>query len=260
VFRSPGAFFLTAGPVSLRWYGVLVATAMATGLALADRAARRRGLDRATMLTAAELALLGGLVGARLYYVAFNWDYYGPRPWKIVAVWEGGTAFHGGLVGGLLVGAGYLWSKRLPVARYLDAAAPALALGQAIGRWGDFFNEEAFGVPTDMPWGLYISPPNRPLRFAQEEYFHPAFLYESIWDLSVFVLLAVWLARRFSRAPGTLFLAYLGLASLGRWWIEALRTDPLMLGPIRVSQLASTVCVSLALVWTPMLLRRARSP
>jgi phosphatidylglycerol:prolipoprotein diacylglycerol transferase len=245
--------------VSIRWYGVILAAAMAVGLWLADRAARRRGLDRRRMLRAGQLGLLGGLVGARLYYVLFSWDYYRLMPWKILAVWEGGTAIHGGLLGGLLVGSGYAWWRRLPLALYLDAAAPALALGQAIGRWGNFFNEEAFGSPTGLPWGLYISPPNRPPRLADQQFFHPAFLYESLWNAGVFVLLATVLRRRFDRTPGALFLAYLGLTSLGRWWIEALRTDPLMLGPIRVSQLASVIGVALALAWLPRLTRRRAS-
>ena len=174
-----------------------MATAMAVGLWLAHRDARRRGLDAEDLLKAAELALLGGLVGARLYYVAFNLDYYSLVPAKIFAVWEGGLAIHGGVLGGILVGGGYAWLRRLPVRTYLDIAAPSLALGQAIGRWGNFFNEEAFGTPTNLPWKLFISPSQRPLEYARAEFFHPTFLYESLWDAVVFALL-VW---RVSQAP-----------------------------------------------------------
>ena len=256
MFRSPGAVLVQVGPVSLRWYGVVLATAMAAGVWLATRVARRRGLDAFEMLKAAELALLGGLVGARLYYVLFAWDYYGQDPWRILAIWEGGTALHGGLIGGLLTGGAYAWRRGLPLARYLDAAAPSLALGQAIGRWGDFFNEQAFGTPTGLPWGLYISPPHRPLPFLQDQFFHPAFLYESVWNLLVFVVL---LASRPRLAPaaGALFLCYLGLSSFGRVWVEAIRTDPLMLGSFRVSQLVGAVGVALALWGVPRLRKRA---
>jgi len=258
VFRSPGPIALQLGPLTLRWYGILMAAAMALGLWLAYRDARRRGLDPESMLKAAELGLLGGLVGARLYYVAFNLDYYGQFPAKIFAVWEGGLAIHGGILGGILVGGGYAWWRRLPVLRFLDVAAPGLALGQCIGRWGNFFNEEAFGTPTRLPWKLFISPPHRPLLFAQDEYFHPTFLYESLWDLGVFALLFWGLRDRLARAPGALFLAYVGLYSVGRFVTEGIRTDPLMLGPIRIAQLVSVIGLALAVVGVPLLLRRAR--
>ena len=267
MFHSPGAiavqfpafglFGYQIGPLTLRWYGILMATAMALGLWLAHRDARRRGMDPEPLLKAAELALLGGLVGARLYYVAFNLDYYAQFPNKIWAVWEGGLAIHGGVLGGILVGGGYAWWRQLPLSRYLDIAAPSLALGQAIGRWGNFFNEEAFGRPTDLPWKLFISPPHRPLEYAQFEFFHPTFLYESLWDAFVFALLA-WVFRdRLARAPGALFLTYLGFYSVGRFFTEGLRTDALMLGPIRIAQLVSVLGVALAVVGVPLLIKRS---
>jgi phosphatidylglycerol:prolipoprotein diacylglycerol transferase len=258
VFQSPGPIALQIGPLAIRWYGVLMATAMAVGLWLAYRDARRRGVDPEELLKASELALLGALVGARLYYVAFTWDYYGRFPLKIFAVWEGGLAIHGGILGGLLLGGGYSWWRRLPLARYLDIVAPSLALGQTIGRWGNFFNEEAFGTPTSLPWKLYIAPPHRPLLYAQEEFFHPTFLYESLWDLLVFALL-VWVFRdRVKRAPSCLFWIYVGLYSAGRLFVEGLRTDSLMLGPIRVAQLASGIGIILAVILVPVLLKRSR--
>jgi phosphatidylglycerol---prolipoprotein diacylglyceryl transferase len=256
MFQSPGAVAVHVGPIAIRWYGVLMATAMALGLWLAHRDAQRRGLDPEPLLKTAELALLGGLIGARLYYVLFNLDYYSQSPGKIFALWEGGLAIHGGVLGGILAGGGYAWRRRLPLRRYLDIAAPSLAVGQAIGRWGNFFNEEAFGRPTDLPWKLFISPAHRPLPYAQAEFFHPTFLYESVWDLAVFALLFFGLRQRLARAPGALFLAYLGLYSLGRLFTEALRTDSLMLGPLRVAQLVSLLCMVLALVGVPLLLRR----
>ncbi|MBI4012468.1 MAG: prolipoprotein diacylglyceryl transferase [Candidatus Rokubacteria bacterium] len=267
MFRSPGpiAFSLELPPdlpllgglsLSVRWYGILMASAMAVGLWLAFREARRRGENAEELLKAAEFAIIGGLVGARLYYVLFNLDYYETQPWwRMFAVWEGGLAIHGGLIAGLLVGGAYVWLHRLPLLRYLDIVAPALVLGQAIGRWGNFFNEEAFGRPTDLPWKLFISEPHRPPNLIEAPYFHPTFLYESLWDLGVFVLLLAF-RPRFRRAPGALFLAYLGLYSLGRFWIEGLRMDSLMLGSLRVAQLVSVLGVALAVVGVPILLRR----
>jgi phosphatidylglycerol:prolipoprotein diacylglycerol transferase len=256
MFRSPGPVAVQLGPLSIRWYGILMALSMAIGLWLAYREAKRRSLDPESFLKAAELGLLGALVGARLYYVLFNLDYYTQFPRKIFAVWEGGLAIHGGIIGGLLVGGGYAWRRRLPVIQFLDVAAPSLILGQAIGRWGNFFNEEAFGTPTALPWKLFISASHRPLLYAQDEYFHPAFLYESLWDFGVFLVLFFWLRKRFERAPGALFLAYIGLYSAGRFLTEGIRTDPLMLGPLRVAQLVSLAGVGLALVAVPLLLRR----
>lgn len=258
MFRSPGPVAFELGPVTIRWYGVLMALAMAVGLWLAYRDARRRGVDPDELLKVAELGLLGGLVGARLYYVAFNWDYYGRALLKIVAVWEGGLAIHGGLLGGLLVGGVYAWGRRLPVARYLDIVAPSLAIGQGIGRWGNFFNEEAFGTPTTLPWKLYVSPAHRPILYPQAEFFHPTFLYESLWDGLVFGLLFWVLRDRVARAPSCLFWIYLGLYSAGRFLVEGLRTDSLMLGPVRAAQLMSGVGIALAVVLVPILLRRSR--
>lgn len=259
MFRSPGAIAFEIGPLAIRWYGILIASAMALGLALAYREAKRRGEDPEALLRAAELALIGSLVGARLYYVAFNWGYYSQFPGKIIAIWEGGLAIHGGIIGGLLVGGLYAWGKALPLVTYLDIVAPSLALGQAIGRWGNFFNEEAFGRPTALPWGLYISPEHRPPEFARDDLFHPTFLYESLWDFGVF-LVCFLLRKRLMPIRGSLFLIYLGLYSIGRFFTEGLRTDSLMLGPIRVAQLVSVLSVILALVGIPWLWKRwARS-
>lgn len=271
MFRSPGpialAFRLPADlplvggvSVSIRWYGVLIASSMAFGLWLSAREAVRRGESPDDLLKAAEIALIGGLIGARLYYVLFNLDYYQTQPWwRIFAVWEGGLAIHGGLIAGLLTGGAYVWAKGLPLLTYLDIVAPSLALAQAIGRWGNFFNEEAFGGPTDLPWKLFISEPRRPPAYVDQQFFHPTFLYESLWNVGAFLILYVVLRRRLERAPGALFLAYLGLYSLGRFWIEGLRTDSLMLGSFRIAQIVSVTAVVVAVVGIPILLRRRRT-
>jgi phosphatidylglycerol:prolipoprotein diacylglycerol transferase len=137
---------------------------------------------------------------------------------------------------------------KLPVLRSLDVAAPSLALGQAIGRWGNFFNEEAFGRPTSLPWKLYISPPHRPFGYGQYESFHPTFLYESLWDLALFVILVAFVRRRHGGRPGTVFFSYIGLYSVGRFMIEAIRLDSFWVGGFRVAQLASILGVMIAVV------------
>jgi len=256
--HSPGAIAFQVGPLVIRWYGILMALSIVVGLWLGHRQARREGLPADDIITIGQWSILAGLLGARLYEVAFNWDYYGQFPRKILAVWEGGLAIHGGLIVGPLVGIWLAKHWKVPILRGLDVTGPSFAIGQAIGRWGNFFNEEAFGMPTNLPWKLYISPPHRPPPLAQSEFFHPTFLYESAWDLVVFGLLVFMLRDRLERAPGALFLAYVGLYSVGRLFTEALRTDPLMLGSLRVAQLVSLLCMALALVGVPLLLRRRR--
>lgn len=247
MFRSPGAIAFHLGPLTIRWYGILMATAILVGFWLADREAKYEGLDSEKLLNTGQWAVIAGLVGARIYEVIFNWDYYGQHLAKIPAVWEGGLAIHGGLIAGTLVGLWFARREGLPIRRALDVVAPGLAIGQAIGRWGNFFNEEAFGTPTDLPWKLYISPPNRPLQYASSDYFHPTFLYESLWDLLVFgALLAS--RRRLGDRPGAVFFLYIGLYSVGRFLIESIRLDSFWVGSFRVPQLASVVGIALAVV------------
>ena len=265
MFASPGAiaFQIPAifglGPFPVRWYGILVATSIVVGLWLAHRQAKREGLPADDIISVGQWSILAGIIGARLYEVIFNWDYYGQHLSKIPAVWEGGLATHGGLIVGPLLGVLLAWKWSVPILKGLDVISPAMVLGQAIGRWGNFFNEEAFGRPTDVPWKLYISPAHRPPGFGQFEYFHPTFLYESIWDAAVFVALVAWLRPSLRQHPGALFFCYIGLYSIGRFAIEALRLDSFWLGAFRVPQLASVLGVIVAVIglaWT----RRRSSP
>ncbi len=257
VFASPGAIAFELGPLQIRWYGILMATAILVGFWLAHRRAIQDGLPADDIIRAAQWGVVAGLVGARLYEVIFNWDYYGQVPWKIIAVWEGGLAMHGGLLVGPLVGALLAWKWGVPVLRALDVIAPSMILGQAIGRWGNFFNEEAFGRPTDLPWKLYISPPHRPPEYRQLDFFHPTFLYESGWNLLVFLVLVRWVRPRVGRHPGAVFFAYIGLYSVGRFFIEAVRLDSFWIGPFRVGQIASVAGVLVAAAGIRWALRRS---
>ncbi|MBI4571874.1 MAG: prolipoprotein diacylglyceryl transferase [candidate division NC10 bacterium] len=243
MFSSPGAIALQFGPLAVRWYGVLIATGVLLGTTLAHREAIRRGQDPDKLLNAIVLTVLVALLGARLYYVLFNWDYYGANPSRILAVWEGGLAIHGGLIAGAVATVLYCRHARLPLTVTTDIMVPGVAIGQAIGRWGNFFNQEAFGVPTYLPWKLYIDPAHRPPHLAGYEYFHPTFLYESLWNLLVFALLWFGLRKRLQGRPGALTLCYLGLYSMGRFFVEGLRIDSLMLGSLRAAQVVSFLLV-----------------
>ena len=244
MFASPGAIALSIGPLAIRWYGLLIAAGVLLGTTLAHREAIRRGQDPDVLLNGIVFTVLTALVGARLYYVVFNWDYYRSHLGKIVAVWEGGLAIHGGLIVGAITVAFYCRQARLSLPVTLDILAPCVAIGQAIGRWGNFFNQEAFGTPTDLPWKLYIDPAHRPPQYAGLEYFHPTFLYESVWNFLVFLLLWFGLRKRLESRRGALTLCYLGLYSIGRFFVEGLRTDSLMLGSLRAAQVVSLLLVA----------------
>ncbi len=256
-FTSPGPLVFQLGPVSLRWYGLLIALAVLVGLALATRLGKSRGIDPALIADLLPLLVLGSVIGARLYYVALEWRQYAANPSDALAIWRGGIAIHGALIGGVLTTVVYCRWRRLPFWSLLDVLVPAVALGQAIGRWGNFFNSEAFGLPTQLPWKLQIPAANRPPEFLEQLYFHPTFLYESIWNLGVCALLLL-LFRAGSRGrirlpAGALSCVYLMAYSSGRIWIEGLRIDPLCLfsqppfceGGIRMAQLVSLLLIAL---------------
>jgi phosphatidylglycerol:prolipoprotein diacylglycerol transferase len=256
-FTSPGPLVFQLGPVSLRWYGLLIALAVLVGLALATRLGKSRGIDPALIADLLPLLVLGSVIGARLYYVALEWRQYAANPSDALAIWRGGIAIHGALIGGVLTTVLYCRWRRLAFWPLLDVLVPAVALGQAIGRWGNFFNSEAFGLPTQLPWKLQIPAANRPPEFLEQLYFHPTFLYESIWNLGVCALLLL-LFRAGSRGrirlpAGALSCIYLMAYSSGRVWIEGLRIDPLCLfsqppfceGGIRMAQLVSLLLIAL---------------
>jgi phosphatidylglycerol---prolipoprotein diacylglyceryl transferase len=256
-FQSPGSEIFSLGPLTVRWYGLLIASAVLIGVALSQYLATRRGIDPEKVGDMVIWLVIAAIICARLYYVTFEWKSYASRPGDIIAIWKGGIAIHGAVLGGTL--ATWIFAKlnRLSFWQLTDIIAPSLILGQAIGRWGNFFNSEAFGAPTDLPWKLFIPLANRPVDYREFEYFHPTFLYESLWNLGVLGLLLglfFWGQRNPGKfRAGTLFLVYLIAYSAGRLWIEGLRTDSLMLGPLRMAQLVSLIGITLGwlgIIWT----------
>ena len=179
------------------------------------------------------LIIPSAIIGARLYFVAMRWDLYAQDPIRIFQTWHGGLAVHGGIILCVLVLLIYCRKRRLDYLRWVDLFAPFLVLGQAIGRWGNFTNQEAYGFETTVPWAIEIN----------GSYHHPTFLYESIWNLLVFALL-MWLIRRPHRI-GSIIASYFIFYSIGRFFIEMLRTDSLMLGPLRVAMLVSALLIML---------------
>jgi phosphatidylglycerol:prolipoprotein diacylglycerol transferase len=249
-FTSPGAELVQIGPITIRWYGLLIASAVLIGINLSQYLAKRRQVDPDLLGDLIIWLIIGAIPAARLYYVIFEWSQYSQHPETIIRIWEGGIAIHGAIIGGAIATLVFARVKDISFWQLGDLVAPSLILGQAIGRWGNFFNSEAFGSPTNLPWKLYIQPQYRPAQFADVAYFHPTFLYESLWNLMVFGLLMTLFFRGWQGKQlktGTLFLVYLVTYSLGRLWIEGLRTDSLMLGWLRMAQVVSLVCISLGL-------------
>lgn len=232
---NPVAF--AVGPVQIRWYGIIIAAAFAAGIFLAYRRAARIKMDPDHIINIAMFIIPAAIIGARLYDVAFRWTEYVNDPMDVLAVWQGGLSIHGGIIGGILAGWWYTKRYGLPVWLTADILAPSLILGQAIGRWGNFFNQEAHGGPVSREFisafPLFI----QRQMYIDGQYYHPAFLYESIWDLIVYCFLIFYWSRR--KVTGEIALLYLALYSVGRFLIEFLRTDSLMLGPFKVAQLVS---------------------
>ncbi len=250
-FTSPGPILVKIGPLTIRWYGLLIATAVLLGVSLSQYLAKRRHVDPDLVGDLAIWLVVGAIPAARLYYVLFQWPEYAQHPESIVAIWQGGIAIHGAILGGIVAALIFTRLKRVSFWQMTDIVAPSLILGQAIGRWGNFFNSEAFGRPTNLPWKLFIPPERRPPEYLSNEYFHPTFFYESMWDLMVFGLLLTLFFRGLKGRPrlkiGTISMVYMVAYSLGRLWIEGLRTDSLMLGPLRIAQVVSLVSVAIGL-------------
>lgn len=216
--------------VDVAWYGILISMGVLIGAIIAMREAKRVGIDEEILIDFLIWEIPLSLIGARLYYVIFEWDMYKHNPITALNIRNGGLAIHGAIITAIIVAVVFTRVRKLNFWTIADICAPSLILAQSIGRWGNFVNQEAHGGPTDLPWGIMIDGVK----------VHPTFLYESIWNFLVFLFL-MWYSRNKQKVKGEVFLLYLGLYSFIRLFIEGLRTDSLMLGPIRVAQLMSII-------------------
>lgn len=237
--------------LSIRWYGLLIALGMALGIGLGSLRERRYGLPKDTAVDLALCGVPAAIVGARLYYVLFSWKDYAADPVSALYVWQGGLAIYGGILGGLLAGFIYSRVKRLNFLTLADLAAPGFAIGQAVGRWGNFFNQEAYGRAVAAEWMKRF--PIAVFIEADGLWHYATFFYESLWCLMIVAVILLLEHRRVFRRPGDTFLTYLLLYAVERALVEGLRTDSLYLGPVRVSQALSIVA---ALVCAVLLVRR----
>ena len=222
---SPDRAELDIGPLSIHAYGLMLLLGIAACVWLTAARWRRAGGDADLVFQVAVWGVAAGIVGARVYHVATSWDEVPDEWWGVFAVWEGGLGVWGGIALGTIVGVLVVRRAGESARRFLDAAAPGLLLAQAIGRWGNWWNQELFGKPTERPWALEIDPEHRPDDYLDDETFHPTFLYEFLWNLlGVGLLLLV--ERRFRIKPPALFALYVAFYTFGRFFIELLRVDP----------------------------------
>ncbi|MBQ8688554.1 MAG: prolipoprotein diacylglyceryl transferase [Ruminococcus sp.] len=257
---DPTAFTLFG--IDIQWYGLLITLGLLLAIVYCFSQMKRYGLNSDRALDAVLAGIVGGIVGARAYYVILEWERYADDPMSIFNLRQGGLAIYGGLIGAILVGGVVAKLRKVRLLPLLDLAGQGFLIGQCLGRWGNFFNQEAFGCNTDSLFGMtggriqnwistaYINTecygnlgveidPNLPV--------HPCFLYESVWCFAGFILLAV-VSRKFRKFDGQIFLMYVAWYGLGRSFIEGLRTDSLVMGSIRVSQALAIVCVVVAVI------------
>jgi phosphatidylglycerol:prolipoprotein diacylglycerol transferase len=249
------------GPISLSYHGLLIALGIAVGTWLTGRELARRGYDGALALGSLFFVVPLGVVGGRLYHVVTEYHRYTRNPFpKVLEGYEGGLGIYGAIAGGFLGLLLFSWYRAISPLTFADAAAPGLALGQAIGRWGNYFNQELFGRPSDLPWAINIAPQNRPVQYADATAFHPTFLYEAMWDV-LLCLILLWVARRFSERlkAGDVFVLYVCLYSVGRFFLETLRIDTaFVIGPSIRGNLFVSGALTLGFALL-LLLRHSRS-
>lgn len=246
---DPIAFQL--GPISVHWYGVIIGLGIALGMYMVIRESKRQGLHPDTFIDLLVWAIPIAIISARIYYVAFEWNnYYADHPEDIIKIWNGGIAIHGALIGSVLTTIIFAKIKGLSFWKLTDIAAPSLIVGQAIGRWGNFINQEAHGreVSRQFLENLHLPRFIIDQMYIDGAYYHPTFLYESLWNVVVLILLLIIRRKVKSLRRGELFLTYVIGYSIGRFFVEGMRTDSLMLGDFRFAQVISVAMIVAAIV------------
>nr|WP_026314344.1 prolipoprotein diacylglyceryl transferase [Allofustis seminis] len=240
---QPEAFKI--GPITIYWYGIIIMVGMILAITLSQREAEKFALPDDFMIDLSFIAIPLGIVGARIYYVLFELPYYMAHPEEIIRIWEGGLAIYGGVLAGAAVSYFYAKKKRVPFLFLLDMLAPHLLLAQGIGRWGNFVNQEAHGAEVSLSFLKKLHLPEWMIQQMNIDgiYYHPTFLYESIWNIIGFVLIYVFRLKKEWLLRGEAFYSYCIWYGVGRFFIEGMRTDSLYIGSLRISQLVSLVMV-----------------
>tara|TARA_Y100000310_G_C20434313_1_gene692984 strand:- start:20 stop:823 length:804 start_codon:yes stop_codon:yes gene_type:complete len=258
----PQSILFQAGFLTIHWYGLFVVSGIIAGLVIVLKLAKQKGIESDEVYNLGFYVVISAIVGSRVYAVFLDLPFYLQNPFEIVAVWHGGLAIHGGVIGGVLAGLIYTIRKKQSFWSWADIIAPALPLGQAIGRWGNYFNQELFGTPTSLPWGIPIELQNRPIEFLSSQYFHPTFLYESLLNLINFAILFLLIGKREKlglKSSGSIFLIYLINYSVIRILMENLRTDatPEVWG-LRLPVLISLLVIGASLIFIVQRLKSSK--
>ena len=252
MFTSPSQILCSIFGVNIYYYGVIMALAICVGVLVSDYFGTKFfSLKKETIIDLAPYLIIFGILGARLYYCVLNYEFYLRFPTEIIAIRHGGISIHGALIGGVI--GLWIFAKRHKInpIKLCDVCAIGVSIAQAIGRWGNFFNSEAFGTPTNLPWKLYIAPQYRPIPYQDYQYFHPAFLYESILDIVIFIILMLLVKSNKLKKDGNLALIYLILYSIVRILVESFRIDSVryVLGmPVAIFVSIGIIIISVALL------------
>lgn len=246
---SPGAIAFYIGAWPVRWYGIFIAVGFLLAYALAEKLVQKNGLDLNYFNDLMFFILIFSVVFARLYFVGLSWDYFKNHIDEIPKIWHGGQSIHGGMIGAILAALIYSSIKKISFYKYMDVIAVIMPLGQAIGRWGNFFNNEAFGKPVlNSIIRLYIPQEFRPSIYSNSEYFHPTFLYESFFDFMIFIFLYRKYSK-WSKKPGKMFWSYLLLYSSVRFLLEFIRVDSLYLfGSFASAHIVSIIIILISII------------
>ena len=244
------------GPLTIRWYGVMIALACFIGLWVAGREAERKGIGKERIQEFAFYAIIAAVIGARIYYVLFSdITQFLHKPLSIFAIWEGGLAIHGAILGGLLVSIIFCITQKISFWKFTDTLAPSLILGQAVGRIGCFLNGDAHGNPTSLPWGMIYSPDSPAGHMFPGKALHPTQLYEMMFNFLIFFIL--WKVRKSMKVDGHLFLLYVVLYSAIRIFVEHFRADQLtFFGNVSAAQIIGVIGIIFAFLLMPLLQRK----
>ncbi len=260
---SPDQSTLEIGPLSIHYYGLTLLVGIVAAVWITGFRWTRRGGDWDLIFRVSVWGVAFGIIGARIYHVITSWNELPDEWWGPFAIWKGGLGVWGGIGLGCIVGAIVAHRSGASIAKLADCLAPALLVAQGIGRFGNWWNQELFGKPTDLRWGLEISPEHRPIEYIESATFHPTFLYEALWCFAAAGLLLL-VERRFRIRPGGLFAVYVIFYSIGRLWIETLRIDPSHeWGGVRLNVWVAALAIILAtafLVWWQRTWKRDGGP
>lgn len=246
MFRSPGYIAFSFASIDVHWYGIIMALAIIAGIftVILIKNKYYKEITSDSIIDISFILIIFGIISARLYYVILDYKFFIKHPYDIIAVWNGGISIQGAIIGGII--AFYIYSKikKLDFLRYADLLSFGVIVGQIIGRWGNFFNSEAFGLPTNLPWKMYIPFVMRPLEYRNFEFFHPAFIYESLLNIVVLLVMLYILNYKKDRKSGFIFLIYLILYSFVRILVESIRLDSVLsFSFIHAAHIASAIFI-----------------